>query len=437
MMPGHRTVEYMKRINLATTWLRLGLAVLMMLPALLVVPMVRADGEVTLSGRVYNGTTGAGYKNIEVTICGFGAVRTGQSGNWSLVVPKSAAYCVRLGANAPVGTVVTRNNPGFSGASYENQWAGESRGGQDRVIDDGLDFVYGLVAAKPTPKPVTVTPAPAPAPVGALGAPTDFIAKQGADSAKVVGLSWHAGGDPQAITAYRVERSLDRTTWQEIARLNGTEFQDESVSAGVHYYYRVAALGLADQVSEMALADVETGSVLVEEVRADVIYISEDHLITVTVGPDVMPKGADCKIANSNPETPVGRVHIAGAYFLECRTTTGDMIPEVSGVATWRFDIQDQLKGYVDPVMVSYGGDHSGELVSGVAYDAKAGTLTVQAPAMGRYAVLAAEPSRAWIGWAVMGGFMLLIIAALAFIPLRTNRRQNYQEYLRSKYYNL
>lgn len=132
-----------------------------------------ADGDVALSGRVYNGVTGAGYSGVGLDLCAAGAVKTDDEGNWQLVVPAGTTYCVRLAEGAPAGTPLTRNNPEVANqASYEHQVAGVTCYHKpdcdadsqtwDRATDGGLDFAYGLAsaqaAASPTPA-ATATPA--------------------------------------------------------------------------------------------------------------------------------------------------------------------------------------------------------------------------------------------------------------------------------------
>jgi hypothetical protein len=139
----------------------------------------QATETASLSGRVFNGVTGAGYAGVAIELCDLGRVVTDAQGAWELTVPSGSAYCARLGVGAPTGLSgpLTRNNNAVWGqVSYEHQVAGMNcfqseictpeRRQWDRAIDGGLDFVYGLEAAAPavTPTPTPMlTPAPVPA----------------------------------------------------------------------------------------------------------------------------------------------------------------------------------------------------------------------------------------------------------------------------------
>lgn len=140
--------------------------------------------QATLTGRVYNLSTGQGYAGVTLALCGAGSAVTDANGNWTVYVTSGAYYCARVTGGVPAGLSgpQTRNNPEIGAATtYENQIADVDAYHNpaysavfqrwDRSIDGGLDFAYTKVVA--TPKPVatpipapvtTITPSPTPTP---------------------------------------------------------------------------------------------------------------------------------------------------------------------------------------------------------------------------------------------------------------------------------
>jgi hypothetical protein len=139
----------------------------------------------TISGRVYNLSTGQGYAGATVYLCNGGTVKTGPTGNWQVTVASGTVYCARVTAGAPVGLIAGTRNNSQVGASqtYENQVAGANcyhnpsclaqQQAWDRSVDGGTDFAYmpqpsvPALAAKPA-APVAPT-----AVVAATPKPTD------------------------------------------------------------------------------------------------------------------------------------------------------------------------------------------------------------------------------------------------------------------------
>jgi hypothetical protein len=418
-------------------------------PAWLAVATAAAD--VTLSGRVYNSTTGAGYSGVRLDLCGAGAATTGASGNWSIVVPVGTAYCARVVAGAPAGLSgpAVRNNPEVGGrTSYEYQRAGENCYRNpacdanlqqwDRAVDGGLDFAYGATVAAPPPAAPAATPASIPAATPAAPTPpADVKAELGEATPPEVKLTWRAA-DPAAVSGYRLERSLDRETWNVIAeKITEASYTDQDVSPDVHYYYRLVALAPSGQASEPALVDLAITKVLGEAAQTEVTYTSSDGVASVVVPAGVAPPTAKCTVvAAPGAITPGRRTILVGPYEFVCRDDSGSLIKGTNQEITWRFVLGDKMHGATPPQLVRASASGQPETVAS-GYDKSKRAVSAKLPADARLAVLETPIDWSWVNWAIIGGLTLGIIIVMALLPLRHKRKLSYQEYLRAKYYNL
>ena len=413
-----------------------------------------AADTVTLSGRAYNADTGSGYAGVTVTLCGAGSAVTTSSGNWQLTVAAGTPYCARIAGGGPVGIngPITRNNPeaGVS-TTYENQVAGTNcyhntgcaadQQVWDRVVDGGLDFVYTVQpvppVSTPAPTPATATPAASPAVFG--GAPTNFKATV-PDGSHQVDLAWQPAGDPAAIKAYKLERSVDNVTWETLSdTLTEASYRDQTAAPGVHYYYRLSAVSQSGAVSEYALADASTGDVLAADTSHDRVFDASDKLAQVSVPAGAVPDDAGCTVEDSSRDVNPGadRALIVGPYALICKSTDGSRITDFKSPVTWKFKLAAKIAGYHSPQAASKSTSGELQMLSGGVYDAKAQTLTVKAPGDKQVLVLASATNYAWVNYAVLGGLILVVGLIVAFLPFRARKKVNYQEYLRAKYYNL
>lgn len=413
---------------------------------------VQAADQVTLSGRVYNLSTGAGYAGVNLSLCSAGTAVTGANGNWQVTVDNGTYYCVRLAGgvpNAPSGPMV-RNNPEVGvKTSYENQQAGVNcyhnpacpadQQPWDRPIDGGLDFVYSneppvAPVAAATPVPVVVA---TPAPPAVLGAPVDFVVKASADNDHTANLSWTPVGDVAGRT-YKIERSLDRNSWEVLAdSLTDPSYQDPKAVAGVHYYYRLSVVTPAG-ASDFALADLVMGNVLAATSPPDGVYTSADGLAKATVRAGTISAGATCSVnILDRPASGGSKATKAGPYQLQCKDTMNAAVTQFNRPVSWQFKLADQLRGYQSPQVAQKTDGGETEILTGALYDAKSGLLTVDAPGKATVSVIAARVDYGWVAYAAIGGLVVLVAVVLAFIPFRSQRKMSYQEYLRAKYYNL
>lgn len=200
---------------------------------------------------------------------------TWSSENWIAIRHDgtTAAPTIRLnGSNrtvtqtqAPSGTATATAATAYvlNGNAGTNPWGGTSKYGRDLVIynrvlsDSECDslgsgqliqsgLTYGWqIAGTASPEPtfaggttLTVTGATfASDPATVLGAPAQVTGLTATPSGTTMALSWTALADAQT---YKVDRSLDGTTWTNLIVNNATtSYSDTGLASGT-YYYRVA-----------------------------------------------------------------------------------------------------------------------------------------------------------------------------------------------------
>ncbi|HVQ43500.1 MAG TPA: fibronectin type III domain-containing protein [Candidatus Saccharimonadia bacterium] len=294
-------------------------------------------------------------------------------------------------------------------------------------------------SAVPTSVPVTGGPAPTPAPATPQGAPGNFQALAVASNA-VVMLSWAAPADTAAGVSYKLERSIDRNTWTSLGdALAGLEYRDDKVSFGVHYYYRLSAVSAAG-TSGVVAADVTTSGFAANSANsAGGTFMSDDQIVGVEVPAGALPvENAVCTVvAATNKLGTADRPVVAGPYSLVCKNAGGDLIVDLSKPVTWNFALKSKLKGYDRPSAVSVDSSGGESEVKGAVYDAKTTTMHFSQTSATTIAVLASVHHGLSPSFIAIVVFILLLIAGVFVLILRKSQRQNYNDYLRSKYYNL
>ncbi len=312
---------------------------------------------------------------------------------------------------------------------------------------------------KPTPKP-TVKPAATPKPVSAAATPAPGLGGQlpaapssGAPSVPgsfqalvdgsnaIVNLSWAASADGIAVASYHLERSLEQTNWTRVGGdITALSFSDDTVAFGIHYYYRLAAVGQSGAVSGYAFAEAKTGDFSANsDSGSDGTYVSDDQVVTVVVpAGGTTSDSAVCTVAKATSKFGSNdRPVVAGPYMLVCKTAGGDLITDFSKPVAWTFSLKDKLKGYSNPSVVSSDSNGGESEVKGAVYDSKTKTMKFSQTGASTTAVLASAARGLSASLVVMVLAALLLIAGVFAVVLRRNQRQSYNDYLRQKYYNL
>ena len=274
------------------------------------------------------------------------------------------------------------------------------------------------------------------APNTAPAIPTGFTTSVGSNA--IVSLSWDAPTDPNSVSSYDLERSLDQNTWTTLSdSIVQTSFSDTSADFGVHYYYRLSAINPAG-TSGFAFTDIATPQ-FTSNVSADASssYKSDDGLATASVPTGAIDGTADCSVAtNTATVHPTGSQKIAaGPYQLVCKDPTGNTINAFNQPITWAINLKNKLKGLTKPL--AYSASIKGDLTLIKGSQVQQQIITFTSQSTDSVVVMANVAFS--IPWNLVAVSMLVlgIIAGVAVLIARRQRKTGYNEYLRKKYYNI
>ncbi len=333
----------------------------------------------------------------------------------------------------------------------------------------------------PTPKPTTApkpTPTPTPNPTGGSGGgggggsggsgggsggggvssgsggggggsaaadvpttPGNFTALAAATNA-VISLSWTASTDASGILGYQIERSIDDATWSVLSTdATGLSYDDTSVDFGVHYYYRIKAIDNNGNESAYATADTTTASFVgtASDSSGSTTYTSEDGLASVTLPAGAVTGSVDCSVAvdtTTNFTTKQKKV-VAGPYQLLCKDANGNSVTSFTQALSWSINLKNKLKGVTKPTAYTADGNGNLSTISNAKFNASTQHMTFTTTTANDVLVLATITHG--ISWNLVV-IILVVLAAMggvAMLILRRQQKAKYDDYLRTKYYNL
>jgi hypothetical protein len=448
----------------------------------------------TITGRVFDGTTGTGLANVTLTSCqspnGSVYMVTNSSGVFSTTFPYQYRYCLRYYSGAPAnatGPVAVNNQVEHSGAAtYEYQIAGyncyhltgtsacdANNQTWDRSADSSFDFRFVVPATptpsatptpvptpKATPKPVPVptpaktsTPGPTATPVPSTpsdtvppSTPGNFQATVSGGNA-VVALSWDASTDNSGLKGYVLERSLEQSTWDKISdAITDLSYSDKTAGFGIHYYYRLSAVDRAGNQSSYVQADVTTPDFSANNTASDATnYTSDDGLVTVTLQSGAVAENSDCSVAATNLSTGAPKPGnadlklVIGPYYMLCKTAGGNIITDFQKPITWSFNLRGKLSNLSGPGAYLYtdGASRAGDPIKGSVFDTRASTVRVDTASNQPVMVMAYVDHGVSPNLLAIVIIMLLAVGGVMVLVLRKKQKTSYADYLRSKYYNL
>jgi len=444
-----------------------GLCVLLVVAIGVQVEQSRTSGSFTVTGRVYNASTGAGLANVKLVVCNAGTTVTNSAGEFTIQgLRGSTEYCVRYAGGAPDDLTGPRavNNDAEVGpnSAYEFQLAGvncllaagcsaEQRR-WDRVADTGFDFAFetavgksasvagSQVARRPAIEPSGVLAAMA----GAPSVPSDFQATVSGNNADVT-LNWTPSTGGTGTVAYKLERSLDQVTWAVVsATVVGPPYDDKTVDFGVHYYYRLSAVDQAGKASGYATSDADTSSYTTNTSNdGSNTYTSDDSLVTVQVPAGTLPVDADCSLTAasipSSAKQPGSQSHslVMGPYELLCKTVSGNAITTFAKPVVWTMKLSGKLKNVVSPVPQDYDSEGRTTPVPSYKYDDSAGTLTFNMASTDQVLVLASVPRGVSVNLMAVVLVLIVIVVGTFLLIVRKKQKDTYIDYIHHKYYNL
>lgn len=272
-------------------------------------------------------------------------------------------------------------------------------------------------------------------------APTDFTAQVSGTHA-VIDVAWTASSDNIGVSSYHLERSIDQVSWEVLTlRDTSTSFEDDAVRFGVQYYYRIQAKDAAGNASPTVTASATTASFETTSGDSDVTYESPDKLARVMVPAGAFSEPANCSLdaisGGSGRGTKQHPVVALGPYRLLCKNANAEPLGNSDKPLTWTLMLKGHLKGLTKPAVIAYD-------ESGLASDTKElgvvqkdGSMVFQSTSEFALAAAASSISYAWVGYVIGAIILILCVMAGAWLVIRRNRKVNYNQYLRSKYYNL
>lgn len=321
------------------------------------------------------------------------------------------------------------------------------------------------VPKTPTPAPKTPTPKPAtpkastPKPAGSAPSasapasveaaadttpptpPSDFQATVAGNNA-VVSLSWRAAEDASGVRGYVLERSLDAINWELLGtEITDRKYEDKTGSFDLRYFYRISALDTAGNKSDFAATNVFTPKFSSNTgTDSATTYTSDDQKVSLLLPGDAVDSAAMCTVTKDETLKAEGttskRPVAAGVYVLVCKTEAGDVIESFNKPITWSFNLKDSLKGLANPeaYLMEEGGAVA---VKGAKYDGDSKILSFESTSDKPVYVLAAKAPGIPLNLVAFILAVILAVGGVVVLILRRKQKTNYDDYLRSKYYNL
>jgi hypothetical protein len=318
----------------------------------------------------------------------------------------------------------------LSGTTVTLKWSGASTPAKTPVT-----------TPKKTPAPTAAPPKPgqgsAPSDTTPPQPPTNF--KAAADDGNVgITLSWNAASDPSGISGYGLESSIDRSNWTSVdSGLKDTSFDDQSTSFNTHYYYRLTATDNAGNTSNYALADASTGGFESNASGGSGLTVtSDDKLAVVTLPSGALDNEADCQLVNDQTAAKTTQSELVGPYKLLCKDQQGNNVDSFQQDVSWTINLSHKEKKYTKLSVALLDAD-------GNATDAKAklnpksDVLAFTASASGPFVVLGTL--KKGLPWSTIISIILVLLVAgggIGFLIYRQRNKQNYDDYLRRKYYD-
>lgn len=257
----------------------------------------------------------------------------------------------------------------------------------------------------------------------------------------VVNLSWSASTDSEGTVSYQLERSLDQLAWSVLSSdITGTTYTDNSADFGAVYYYEVQAIDDLGNSSSFAFANATTPTFAGTSSGGggSSTYNSSDGLAQVVVPSGALTESVDCSVnSDSNPNLGTAYHVMVGPYSLVCKDQSGNQVDSFAQALSWTMSLKTKIKGFVDPLPYTISDNNQLAAVKNGKYSPSNEELTFTTASADSVLVLASTATS--VPWDLL--LSLLMVAAavvlVAVLLLRKKQRSNYDDYLRSKYYNL
>lgn len=283
-------------------------------------------------------------------------------------------------------------------------------------------------AAQPSAAPDT-TPPSVPGSLAVELDPVDSVAT----------LTWVASDDASGIKHYLVERSKDNKTWETLGEESGNEFQDKDAAFNAHYYYRVKAVDNAGNSSDYAVAETNTGEFSANAGEGEASITSEDGMVEVIIVEGALSEDAVCsiKLEEEAKDLPEKLKVVVGPYTLTCKAEDGEEITDFNAALSMIVTVpDDRQKKFKDIGLYKFNEEVWGKMED-AQWDKESDKFVTPLFNSGSVVVLGAAKKGISPSLLAIIFLMLAGIAGAFVFFLRRAQKQNYNDYLRRKYYNL
>jgi len=242
-----------------------------------------------------------------------------------------------------------------------------------------------------------------------------------------------------------VERSLDQKTWDVQVgadALSDTSYTDKSTTFNVHYYYRVHAVDTSGNQGGLATTDVTTQSFQSNTSSgSDTSITSDDNLLVATIPAGAVSSDASCTLlgdTSNKTSLPTKYVLAAGPYSLVCRDSTGKSIDTFNTDVTISLNTgSKQFSNLEKLTYYRYSTDSSAWVPMPTKTDSKTKIITTTTSISLELAVLGSTKPGFPFQLIFIIILILLIIGGFLYFRQRQIKKQQYDEYIRHKYYEL
>jgi len=169
-------------------------------------------------------------------------------------------------------------------------------------------------------------------------------------------------------------------------------------------------------------------------------YTSDDHMVDIIVHAGTISDHDDCSVSGptKTPSTANRQSKIAGPYQLVCKTPAGNTVKAFAKPVVWTYHLQGHLTKGDTPKAYIVTSDGGKKEVAGAFYDDASRNFIFETSDTGLTQVTASSASVPLMVYGPIGLVLLVIILALgALFFIRRPVKQSYEDYIRSKYYDL
>ncbi|HSH31157.1 MAG TPA: hypothetical protein VK963_00635, partial [Candidatus Saccharimonadales bacterium] len=218
---------------------------------------------------------------------------------------------------------------------------------------------------------------------------------------------------------------------------------DKTTAFNVRYFYRVKAIDNAGNVSPDASVDISTGSFNSNvSSQSGSVVTSEDGAVSVDIPQGSVSKDAVCSVVtddlNKQQISAPALQLVTGPYALVCKLANGDAISSFQIPVTVTIKpSSDQLKQYDKFQVHQFDPNASSWAAADGEFNKQAKTYGLSLDKPAQIALLGVT-KKSYVGLVLSILVpLVLLVGGVFFYRLRQMQRQQYNDYLRRKYYNL